>query len=182
MAVYHLTFPAPATELARLRAGDTVFVTGEIYTARDAAHKRLCALLDEGAPLPIPLEEQAIYYCGPCPAPPGKPIGSCGPTSALRMDAYAPKLFDEGVTAVIAKGPFCEAVRESIRRNGAVYLCAAGGAGALLAQCVLAAEPAAFEDLGTESIRKLRVKDMPLIVGIDSTGGSLFASAGGDEL
>lgn len=181
MAAHVLTFPASAEELAHLEAGDTVFLSGEIYTARDAAHKRLCALLEEGVPLPIPLKNQAIYYCGPCPAPPGHPIGSCGPTSALRMDAYAPVLFGEGVTAVIAKGPFSEEVRKSIAKNGAVYLCAAGGAGALMAQCITASQAAAFSDLGTESIKKLTVKDMPLIVGIDSTGKSLFAATEGEE-
>lgn len=175
MAAHEITFPASAKDVQSLRAGDPVYVSGTIYTARDAAHKRLCEMLAAGEPLPVPLAGQAIYYCGPCPAPPGRPIGSCGPTSALRMDAYAPVLFDEGVTAVIAKGPFCDMVTESIARNGAVYLCAAGGAGALIAHSVREAEPAAFEDLGTESIKRLVVDRMPVIVGIDSTGQSLFA-------
>lgn len=157
-----------------LRAGDTVYLSGIIYTARDAAHARICSMLEQNRPVPIPLKGQALYYCGPCPAPPGQPIGSCGPTSALRMDKYAPTLFDEGVCAVIAKGPFAFRVHESIERNRAVYLCAAGGAGALIARSVLESETVAFEDLGTEGIRRLTVSYMPTIVGIDSYGGSLF--------
>lgn len=175
MREFRISFPAGSSALSELRAGDTVYVSGDIYTARDAAHKRLCTMLEDGEPLPVPLSGQAIYYCGPCPAPPGKPIGSCGPTSALRMDAYAPVLYDEGVAAVIAKGPVSEEVRRSIMKNGAVYLCAAGGAGALIAKSVLGSAPVAFEDLETESIKKLTVRDLPVIVGIDSTGASLFA-------
>lgn len=174
MSEYEISFPASREEVSKLRAGDTVYVSGEVLTARDAAHARLVAMLEAGEPLPVELRGQAIYYCGPCPAPPGRPIGSCGPTSALRMDAYAPAIFDQGAVAVIAKGPFCEKVRESIRKNGAVYLAAAGGAGALIAKSVTHSEPVAFEDLGTESIKRLTVHRMPVITAIDSEGNSLF--------
>jgi fumarate hydratase subunit beta len=160
--------------LEGLTAGDAVLLTGGVYTARDAAHRRIADLIGAGAPLPFDLAGAAIYYVGPCPAKPGQAIGSCGPTSAVRMDAYAPLLFDRGVKCTIAKGPVSSDVAESIRRNRAVYLCATGGIGALLSQCVLSAAPVAFEDLGSEAVQKLEVKDMPLIVGIDGKGGSLF--------
>lgn len=169
-----ISLPFPIEERKALRAGQTVFLSGVIYTARDAAHKRLCEMIEKGEPLPIGLLGSAIYYAGPCPTKPGQVIGSCGPTSAIRMDAYAPLLFDCGVAFTIAKGPVSEDVRQAIARNGAAYLCAAGGAGALISKCVRAAETVAFEDLGTESIKKLTVADMPLIVGIDSSGNSLF--------
>lgn len=171
-----ITFPA-SPSLRDLRAGDAVAVFGTVYTARDAAHKRLTEMLARGEDLPLELADQAIYYCGPCPAPPGAVIGSCGPTSALRMDAYAPVLYDRGVSAVLAKGPVSEEVRNAIVRNGAVYLCVTGGAGALAAACVAAVRPVAFEDLGTESIKELTIRGLPAIVGIDSQGRSLF---GGD--
>lgn len=170
-----ITFPAKKEDLASLRAGDAVLVSGVIYTARDAAHKRLCDLIAAGEPLPVELQGQAIYYCGPCPAPPGAVVGSCGPTTALRMEAYAPVLFEHGVAAVIAKGPLGPATTQSIPENDAVYLCATGGAGALLSKTVRQMEVVAFDDLGTESIKKLLVEDMPLLVGIDAQGRSLFA-------
>lgn len=169
-----LATPLTNEQITQLHAGDSVLFSGTLYTARDAAHKRLCAMIDAGEPLPIPLDGAAIYYVGPCPAKPGQVIGSCGPTSAVRMDAYAPTLFDAGVKCTIAKGPVAETVRRSIQKNSAVYLCAAGGAGALLSKCIAACEEVAFADLGTESIKKLEIVDMPLIVGIDSKGGTLF--------
>ncbi len=169
-----LTLPFLNGEAEKLKAGDTVLLCGEIYTARDAAHKRLTEMLARGEALPIELCGCAIYYVGACPAKPGEVIGSCGPTSALRMDAYAPALFDRGVKCTIAKGPVAESVAASIAKNGAAYLCAAGGAGALIKKCVQSCELVAFGDLGTEAIYKLTVKDMPLIVGIDSKGESLF--------
>ncbi len=169
-----LTLPFLNGETEKLKAGDTVLLSGEIYTARDAAHKRLTEMMDRGEDLPIELSGCAIYYVGACPAKPGEVIGSCGPTSALRMDAYAPRLFDRGVKCTIAKGPVARSVVDSIVKNGAVYLCAAGGAGALIKKCVKRCEPVAFSDLGTEAIYKLTVDDMPLIVGIDSRGDSLF--------
>lgn len=173
--------PISKEEAENLHAGDAVALSGIIYTARDRAHQLMKELLDAGAPLPIDLEGAVLYYCGPCPAPPGRPIGSCGPTSATRMDPYAPIFFDQGVRAVIAKGPFAPEVTEAIRRNSALYLCAAGGAGALLADCVQSMEECAFPELGTESIKRLIVRDMPLIVGIDAEGRSLFSREGTDR-
>lgn len=157
-----------------LRAGDRVLLSGTVYTARDAAHKRLFALLDEGKELPFPLRDAVIYYSGATPAPDGLPIGSCGPTTSGRMDPYAPRLHDLGVCATIGKGERAPAVAEAIRRNGGVYLCAVGGAGALAARSVRSCEVIAFEDLGCESIKRLEVRDFPLIVAIDAQGGSLF--------
>ena len=172
-----IALPLAAADARSLRAGDAVLLSGTIYTARDRAHELMENLLKAGKKLPIDLEDAVISYCGPCPAPPGRVIGSCGPTSATRMDPYAPLFFDHGVRAVIAKGPFAPAVVDAIRRNEALYLCATGGAGALLADCVESMEECAFPELGTESIKKLVVRDMPLIVGIDAGGRSLFPSA-----
>ncbi|HBU13281.1 MAG TPA: TRZ/ATZ family protein [Clostridiales bacterium] len=169
-----LRLPLTKQEISSLKAGDAVLLSGTVYTARDAAHKRLAALLESGAPLPIDLAGAALYYAGPCPAKPGQVINSCGPTSAVRMNAYAPALYDRGVCCVIAKGPVSEGVRRSIVKNGAVYFGATGGAGALISKCITAAEEAAFGELGAESIKALTVEDMPLIVGIDSSGASLF--------
>lgn len=166
--------PFSADSAKKLKAGDSVLLSGVIYTARDAAHKRLKHMIDNSVEPPFELKGQAIYYAGPCPTPLSKIIGSCGPTSAVRMNAYAPALYDKGVACVIAKGPVSEEVVKSIIRNNAVYLCAAGGAGALLSKCVAEAREIAFPDLGTESVKRLVVKDMPLIVGIDCAGGSLF--------
>ena len=145
-----------------------------IYTGRDAAHKRLCALLDEGKELPLEIRNQVIYYAGPCPAKPGDAIGSCGPTTSYRMDAYAPTLCDLGLIGMIGKGPRSQAMIDAIKRNSGVYFAAIGGAGALIATCVTSAEVIAFEDLGTEAIRKLTVENLPLIVAIDSNGGNLY--------
>jgi len=166
--------PLVREEISQLRAGDSVLLTGTIYTGRDAAHKRMCALVDEGKPLPFSLYGQVIYYAGPCPAKPGDPIGSCGPTTSYRMDAYAPKLCNLGLIGMIGKGQRSEAVVEAIRRNGGVYFAATGGAGALIASCVKSAEVIAFEDLGTEAIRRLTVENLPLIVAIDAYGGNLY--------
>lgn len=169
-----ITLPLTDEIKQSLRAGDAVMLSGVIYTARDAAHKRLAGLINGKGELPIEINGASIYYAGPTPAKPGQVIGSCGPTSAVRMNAYAPLLYDSGVSCVIAKGPVSKAVAQSIIRNKAVYFCAPGGCGALLSQCVTAAEEVAFPDLGTESVKRLTVKDMPLIVAIDSTGGTLF--------
>ena len=166
--------PLVAQELETLRAGDSVLLSGTIYTGRDAAHKRLCALLAEGKPLPFDIRGQVIYYAGPCPAKPGDAIGSCGPTTSYRMDAYAPTLCDLGLIGMIGKGQRSPAVIDAIRRNGGVYFAATGGAGALIAGSVKAARVIAFEDLGTEAIRELQVEDLPLIVAIDSEGGNLY--------
>ena len=166
--------PLVAQELETLRAGDSVLLSGTIYTGRDAAHKRLCALVAEGKPLPFDIRGQVIYYAGPCPAKPGDAIGSCGPTTSYRMDAYAPTLCDLGLIGMIGKGQRSPAVIDAIRRNGGVYFAATGGAGALIAGSVKAARVIAFEDLGTEAIRELQVEDLPLIVAIDSEGGNLY--------
>ena len=166
--------PLVAQELETLRAGDSVLLSGTIYTGRDAAHKRLCALVAEGKPLPFDIRGQVIYYAGPCPAKPGDAIGSCGPTTSYRMDAYAPTLCDLGLIGMIGKGQRIPAVIDAIRRNGGVYFAATGGAGALIAGSVKAARVIAFEDLGTEAIRELQVEDLPLIVAIDSEGGNLY--------
>ncbi len=159
-----------------LRAGDEVLLSGVVYTARDEAHRRICAMLRRGEDPPFPLRGSTVYYSGPAPAPPGFPIGSCGPTTSARMDAFTPLLLDLGLKGMIGKGGRSRAVEEAIRRNGAVYLCAVGGAGALAARCVKKAEIIAFPELGCESIRKLRMEEFPLIVGIDSKGGSLFTT------
>jgi fumarate hydratase subunit beta len=157
-----------------LRAGDRVLLSGTVYTARDAAHKRMFAQLAAGEPLPFPWDGAAVYYAGPTPAPEHLPIGACGPTTSSRMDVFSPEMLDKGLTCMIGKGPRSKAVCEAICRNGGVYLCAIGGAGALAAQCVKALEVIAYDDLGCESVKKLTVEDFPLIVAIDAAGGNLF--------
>jgi fumarate hydratase subunit beta len=157
-----------------LRAGDTILLSGTIYTARDAAHKRIFALLDSGEKLPFELENATIYYAGPTPAPANLPIGACGPTTSSRMDVFTPRLLDLGLKCMIGKGGRSPAVIEAIQRNRAVYLCAIGGAGALAAKCVRSMEVIAFADLGCESVKKLQIEDFPLFTAIDCYGGSLF--------
>ena len=174
--VKHITIPLIDAQIRSLRAGDSVLLSGRIYTGRDAAHKRLCALLSEGKPLPVPVRDRAIYYAGPCPAKPGDPLGSCGPTTSYRMDAYAPALMREGLRVMIGTGFRSPEVIEAMKETGSVYLAATGGAGALIAQCVKSARVLAFDDLGTEAIRELVVEDFPLIVAIDSLGNNLYAT------
>lgn len=157
-----------------LRAGQRVLLSGTAYTSRDAAHKRITEMLDRGEEPPYPLDGAAIYYAGPTPAPEGMPIGSCGPTTSARMDPYAPRFLDLGLRCMIGKGGRSPEVIEAMKRNGAVYLCAIGGAGALAAKCITGCEVIAFEDLGCESVKKLTLKDFPLIAGIDSLGGSIL--------
>jgi fumarate hydratase subunit beta len=157
-----------------LKAGDRVLLSGTIFTARDAAHMELFRLLDSGEPLPFPIAGSIIYYAGPTPTQTNGQIGSFGPTTASRMDKFAPRLLDLGIVGMIGKGGRSEGVRESIIRNGAVYLCAIGGAGALAAKSIAACEEIAFHALGCESVKRLTVENFPLIVGIDSRGGSLF--------
>ena len=166
--------PLRREELEKLHAGDSVLLSGVIYTGRDAAHKRLCALADQGQDLPFNVRNQVIYYAGPCPAKQGDPIGSCGPTTSYRMDAYAPMLMDLGLIGMIGKGQRSDQVIEAIQRNGGVYFAATGGAGALIASSVKSAKVIAFEDLGTEAIRELEVENLPLIVAIDAQGGNLY--------
>ncbi|MBR1561922.1 MAG: fumarate hydratase C-terminal domain-containing protein [Ruminococcus sp.] len=159
-----------------LRCGDKILLSGTVYTARDAAHKRFAALLDEGKELPIPLKGAVIYYAGPTPAPEGRPIGSCGPTTSGRMDRFAPRLLDLGLAGMIGKGERSKDVRDAVVRNKAVYLCAVGGAGALACKCITSCEVVAFDDLGCESVKRLTVKDFPLVVADDCYGGDIFES------
>ena len=171
-----MSFPADRAELSKLRAGDKLTVSGTIYTARDAAHKRLTELIASGEELPLDIRGAAIYYAGPTPEKPGQVIGSCGPTTSGRMDAYAPRLLDRGLAVMIGKGDRNAAVIDAIVRNGAVYLAAMGGAGALMGSCVKAARIVCYEDLGCEAIRELKVENMPLTVVIDSQGNDLYKS------
>ena len=170
------TITAPLTDevIAGLRAGDRVLLTGTVLAARDAAHKRLVELVDKGEPLPVDLAGQIIYYAGPSPAKPGKPIGSVGPTTSGRMDAYTPALLDLGLKGMIGKGYRSQAVKDAIVRNKAVYFASVGGAAALNAQCVTAARVVAYEDLGPEAIREMDVVDFPVIVVNDIYGGDIY--------
>ena len=152
-----------------LKAGDRVLLSGTIYTARDAAHKRMFQMLDQGEPLPFPIEGAVIYYAGPTPGQQGMAVGSGGPTTAGRMDSFAPRLLDLGLTAMIGKGDRSPAVREALVRNGEVYFAAVGGAGALIAKCIETAEVIAFDDLGCESIKRMTIKNLPLTVAIDAS-------------
>lgn len=171
---YRIREPFTREKLEPLRAGDTVFLTGTIYTARDAAHKRLIEMIENREPLPFEVKDAVIYYVGPTPEKPGNPIGAAGPTTSYRMDAYAPTLLDLGETAMIGKGQRSQEVKDTAIRNGAVYFAAIGGAGALMAQKVKSAEIVAFEDLGPEAVRRLQVEDFPVTVVLDSAGGDLY--------
>ena len=157
-----------------LRAGDRVLLSGTAYTSRDAAHKRIFELLDKNEKLPFDLNGACIYFAGPTPTPEGRVIGSCGPTTSGRMDPYSPRLLDLGLAAMIGKGERNSAVCDAIVRNKAVYFCAIGGAGALCSRSIVSCEEIAFKDLGCESVKKLELKDFPVIVAIDSFGGNLF--------
>ena len=172
-----ITAPIDRETLKSLHAGDYVYISGTIYTARDAAHKRMIETLDEGRELPLDLKDNVIYYMGPSPAREGRPIGSAGPTTASRMDRYAPKLLDLGLTAMIGKGKRSKEVLDAVKRNGSVYFAAVGGAGALLSKCIKTSEVVAYDDLGTEAIRKLYVEDFPVIVVADCHGNNLYESA-----
>jgi len=169
-----ITPPLSDEVVESLRAGDRLLITGTIFTGRDAAHKRLVELIDKGEPLPIELRGQIIYFVGPTPPKPGEVIGSAGPTTSGRMDAYSPKLLDLGLKAMIGKGLRNEAVKDALKRNKAVYLGATGGAGALLAQRITSAKVVAYEDLGPEAIRELQVEDFPVVVINDMYGGDLY--------
>ena len=173
----HITAPITKETARSLHAGDYVYVTGTIYTARDAAHKRMDEALDRGESLPIDIKDQAIYYMGPSPAREGRPIGSAGPTTASRMDKYAPDLLDLGLKGMIGKGKRSQAVIDGIVRNGAVYFAAVGGAGAILSKCIKKSTVIAYDDLGTEAIRELEVENLPVIVVIDSEGNNLYETA-----
>lgn len=158
-----------------LKIGDKVLLSGYVYTSRDAAHKRIKALMDSGEKLPYDLQDAVIYYAGPTPAPEGKPIGSCGPTTSSRMDVFAPEFLDKGLVAMIGKGERNQAVRDAVVRNKAVYFCFVGGAGALAAKCIKSCEVIAFEDLGCESVKRLYIEELPLIVANDCSGGDIFS-------
>ena len=173
----HIKAPLDEGTAAELKSGDYVYITGTIYTARDAAHKRMYESLAEGKELPFDLKNNIIYYMGPSPAREGRPIGSAGPTTASRMDKYTPALLDLGLKGMIGKGKRSENVRQSVMKNGAVYFAAVGGAGALLSKAIVSSEVIAYEDLGTEAIRKLKVRDFPVIVVIDSKGDNLYETA-----
>lgn len=170
----YITAPLDRETARSLRSGDSVLLSGTIYTARDAAHKRLCELAAKGEPMPFPIAGAVIYYAGPTPARPGQPIGSAGPTTSYRMDAYAPTLLRLGELGMIGKGKRSPEVIDAMRETGAVYFGAIGGAGALLARCVKSAELVCYEDLGAEAIRRLEVENLPLTVVIDSLGSNLY--------
>ena len=173
----HLNVPFTTEEALDLKAGDYVYLTGTIYTARDAAHKRMYETLAEQSALPLDVQNNVIYYMGPSPAREGRVIGSAGPTTSSRMDKYAPSLLDLGLRGMIGKGKRSQTVKDAIVRNNAVYFAAVGGAGALLSRSILHSEVIAYDDLGTEAIRKLEVKDFPVIVVIDSEGADLYETA-----
>ena len=173
----YINVPFSDEEAAGLMAGDYVYLTGIIYTARDAAHKRMHEALERGEQLPLKMKNNVIYYMGPSPARPGRVIGSAGPTTASRMDKYTPRLLDLGLKGMIGKGKRTQEVKDAIIRNGAVYFAAVGGAGALLSRSVISSEVIAYDDLGTEAIRKLEVKNFPVIVVMDSQGNDLYKTA-----
>lgn len=162
--------------ISSLKAGEMVYISGTVYTARDAAHKRLCEMLNRGEDMPFDFEGQAVYYAGPCPAKPGQPIGSVGPTTGGRMDAYSPRLIEKGLKVMIGKGLRSAEVVESLKNHTGVYFAAIGGAAALMAKCVKSAEVIAFDDLGPEAIRRLEVEELPVIVVVDSKGNDAYKS------
>ena len=172
-----LQIPASEAEIEALRSGDMVYITGTIYTARDAAHKRMYDTLAEGGEIPYDIEGSFVYYLGPTPAKPGQVIGSAGPTTSSRMDKYTPTLLGKGLKGMIGKGKRSDAVHDAIVRNGAIYLASVGGAGALLSKAIIESEVIAYDDLGTEAIRKLTVERFPAIVVIDSRGNNLYETA-----
>ncbi len=173
----HIQTPITEKTTAGLKAGDYVYITGTLYVARDAAHKRMMEALEENRELPIDIRNAAIYYMGPSPAREGRPIGSAGPTTASRMDKYAPTLLDLGQKAMIGKGKRTKEVIDAIVRNKAVYFAAIGGAGAFLSKCIVKSEIVCYEDLGAEAIRKIEVKDFPVITVIDAEGNNLYETA-----
>ena len=173
----YINAPFCSEDIKDLKSGDYVYITGTIYTARDAAHKRMYEALEQGQELPLAMKNNVIYYMGPSPAREGRPIGSAGPTTASRMDKYAPSLLDLGLKGMIGKGKRSREVQEAIVRNQAVYFAAVGGAGALLSKCIKKSEVIAYDDLGTEAIRKLEVEKFPVIVVIDSQGNNLYETA-----
>lgn len=173
----YIQVPISKEDAKSLKAGDYVYLTGTVYSARDAAHKRMQETMDEGKSLPLEIKDTVIYYMGPSPAREGRPIGSAGPTTSSRMDKYAPKLLDMGLGAMIGKGKRNQAVLDAIVRNESVYFAAIGGAGALLSKCITSSKVIAYDDLGAEAIRKMEVKDFPVVVVVDSKGNNLYETA-----
>lgn len=173
----HINVPMTKEVALSLKAGDYVYLSGTIYTARDAAHKRMDEALDRGETLPFDIKDNIIYYMGPSPARDGRPIGSAGPTTASRMDKYTPRLLDMGMGAMIGKGKRSQAVLDAIVRNKSVYFAAVGGAGAVISKCIQSSELVAYGDLGTEAVRCLEIKDLPVIVVVDSQGNNLYETA-----
>ena len=169
-----LTTPLCENDIKSLKAGVMVYISGKIYTARDAAHKRLSELIEEGVEMPFDFNGAVVFYAGPCPAKPGRPIGSVGPTTSGRMDLYSPKLIERGLKFMIGKGLRSKEVSDAIVENRGLYFAAIGGAAALMAKCVVSAQVIAFEELGTEAVRELIVKDIPVIVAIDSEGNDIY--------
>lgn len=169
-----LTLPLSKEEIRNLKAGDYLYISGTVFSARDAAHKRMTEEMEAGKPLPFEIKDAFIYYLGPSPAAPGQVIGSAGPTTSSRMDKYTPGLLDLGLSGMIGKGKRSEAVIDAMKRNCCVYLAAIGGAGALLSKCITKSEVIAYDDLGTEAIRRLEVKEFPCIVVIDHEGNNLY--------
>lgn len=175
--IYELNTQELRKKAPELHIGDKILLSGYIFTGRDAAHKRFFSLLDDGKELPFEIKDSIIYYAGPTPAPKGRPIGSCGPTTSSRMDKFAPRLLDLGMCAMIGKGERNKEVCDAVVRNKAIYLCAIGGAGALAANCIKSCEVMAFDDLGCESVKKLYIEKFPLIVAIDCNGGDIFKNS-----
>ena len=182
METIKITAPLSREAARNLRAGDNCLISGVIYTARDAAHKRLCDLVEEGKSLPLDIKDSIIYFVGPTPAKPGQAIGSAGPTTSYRMDAYSPTLISLGLTGMIGKGKRGPEVVQAMQNHGAVYFGAIGGCGALLSRCIKKAEVVAYDDLGAEAIRRLEVENFPAIVIIDSLGNNLYQSGREDYL
>ena len=178
----HISLPIDKETISELHSGDYLYLTGTIYTARDAAHKRMYESIGRNEELPFDISGNFIYYLGPTPAKPGMVIGSAGPTTSSRMDKYTPELLSRGLSGMIGKGKRSKAVIDSIVENGAVYMAAVGGAGALLSKCIKSSEVIAYDDLGTEAIRKLTVEELPVIVIVDSVGNNLYESAVEDFL
>ena len=173
----HITVPMKKETVATLKAGDYVYLTGTVYTARDAAHKRMYESMHKGEALPIELNGNVLYYLGPSPAREGQIIGSAGPTTSSRMDKYTPEMLDKGLKGMVGKGKRSSEVIEAMKRNGAIYFAAVGGAGALLSKCIKKADVVAYDDLGTEAIRKLEIENLPVIVVIDKDGNNLYETA-----
>lgn len=174
MKTYYLHTTELKSKIAELKFGDKIYLTGTVYTARDAAHKKIFDLLSKNQPLPFNIEDSVIYYAGPTPTPENMAIGSCGPTTSSRMDPYSAVLYNKGMLCTIGKGERSDEVIKAIKENNAIYLCAIGGCGALASQCVIECDVVAFEELGCESVKRLEFKDFPLFVGIDKNGNSIF--------